>query len=429
MRTRAGWLALVLTTGAALAPSTGRAQPGGDLDVGRPNPNLPVPLYHDRPESGGVYTAFQFLLFQQRVALGRQPIAIRGLADIDGSVTADLNATPGFIPGTGPVLIPGVPIPGRFIGSGALALHTDQLYQQRNYEPGWGLSVGYRLSDGTDIEARWWHIATSKYSAGADVLPKPTGGPILPQNFPVGANLADTFLFSPVFNFPVEYAGQNRNLNIGLPGATYGIWNAAQSMQIDFRQRYDQWDLSWRTPVYMDEVSRTHVLLGGRAAWIWEKFSWRTVDADPTGASGPDTQAIYSNVVSNRMYGVFVGCEHEWWLGKAIALGVRVDAAALGDGVHEIASYERGDRAIGTGGSKRVRREFNFVPELVGNANVTWYPFDGMQVRVGWNGLAFFNTIFMNQPVDFNFASLDPDWKSKAVRFLDGLEVGFSLIF
>src|SRR5262245_44315383 len=65
MRTRAGWIALVLTGGLALAPAVGRAQTGngpGELDVsGREaGPVVPLPIYNSRPEAGGFYTALEW---------------------------------------------------------------------------------------------------------------------------------------------------------------------------------------------------------------------------------------------------------------------------------------------------------------------------------------------------------------------------------
>src|SRR5262249_45721298 len=131
MRTRTGWLTWLLIAGLALAPTTGRAQsderppsaesspllsaawPGIDAgglappplpavrgqigeqplnyDVPRADPVFPFPLYHDRPEKGGLYLGSQFLWMKQTNPIGRQTIAIRGLVDTDGSITTALG--------------------------------------------------------------------------------------------------------------------------------------------------------------------------------------------------------------------------------------------------------------------------------------------------------------------------------------------------
>src|SRR5438105_13271306 len=86
MRTRTGWLALLLTAGVALAPTGGRGQ-----EVPPADPVFPLPLYHDRPEKGGLYVDGEFVFFKQTNPLRPQPIATRGLLDFDGSITADLT--------------------------------------------------------------------------------------------------------------------------------------------------------------------------------------------------------------------------------------------------------------------------------------------------------------------------------------------------
>src|SRR5215472_11741177 len=104
MRTRAGWLALVITGGLALAPAPLLAQqfgPGvgstiaepGGLDIGRESPVIPLPIYHARPETGGFYTAAEFILWRMGRNIAPQQIATRGFVDVDGSVQRDLNGT------------------------------------------------------------------------------------------------------------------------------------------------------------------------------------------------------------------------------------------------------------------------------------------------------------------------------------------------
>jgi hypothetical protein len=60
MRTRIGWLALLMT-GIVLAPRSLQAQEVPALT----DPTFPLPLYHDRPEKGGFYVAGPFLYWRE----------------------------------------------------------------------------------------------------------------------------------------------------------------------------------------------------------------------------------------------------------------------------------------------------------------------------------------------------------------------------
>src|SRR5260370_36859136 len=60
MGTRSFCLGLVLTAVMGLAPEAARCQ-----DYSPPDPEFPLPLYHERPETGGFYAAGEFLLFRQ----------------------------------------------------------------------------------------------------------------------------------------------------------------------------------------------------------------------------------------------------------------------------------------------------------------------------------------------------------------------------
>lgn len=418
MRTRAGWLALVITGGLALAPSVVRAQ--GGLDVGRESPVVPLPIYSSRPESGGFYAALEFVMYRTQRNLGNQVLARRGFIDVDGSVQRDLGGA--FVPAPGggpPIFVPGaLGVPGTFIGSGTTALSASDLNGGPNtYAPGMRATIGWRFSDGSAIEFSGFHTATAKYHRGADIIP---------AGFAVGPILADTFLTSDVFNFPVEFAGQNQELALGNPGATYGIWNAASAMTIAFDQRYTEYNITYRVPVRADDLSRTSIVTGGRFSWIWERFLWRTVSADQLGASGPDTVAIYSNTVSNRMYGLFLGCQHEFYLGRGLSIGGQIDGTAFLDLVKERAKYKRADRQAQ---SKNNVTEYTFVPALKGDLFLTWYPIAGLQLRLGWDGIMFLNTVYSPNPVAFNYGNLNPEYPRKAIRWFDGLHLGGALSF
>jgi hypothetical protein len=537
MRTRTGWLVCVLTAGIALAPAPGRGQDVPPAD----HPILPLPLYHDRPEKGGFYAAGEFLYWRQTNPIKQQTIAVRGFDDVDGSLQAARNVLqpfltdpltgitltrPGINPNTGAAIqvpIPSpTPVPGAFFGSGTTALDASDLAGPNSYSAGFGLTLGWRFCDGFTLEFNWRHLQEVRYNAVASIIPR---------SFDFGRNSEDQFLFSPVYNFPPEFAGPvfkiqildlrnpmgpvsgtlsvipnpvstvggtriitgfqqvataSSNGGLSLPQAAYGIWNAATVMGIDFVQRTDMYDLIGRIPLYENECSRWYGLLGFRHVALWERFKWRTeaveaqsaqnsvtvpllalqnaglqittnnfivstvvtppataggqqfqnsqvfnfgIQTPPPGVpavAGADDVAIYTNIVSNRMYGPTIGCGSEWYLGWGFSCSLDLRAALHVDVVKERARYEREDRYIA---SKRSRTEYVFVPELDALANVCWYPFEGIEVRVGYDFMNFFNTIASPQPVDFNYGATAPAWDKGQYRFIEGFHAGIGFIF
>ncbi len=417
MRTRTSWLALLLTAGVALAPTGARAQ-----EVPPPDPVFPLPLYHDRPETGGIYAASEFLFMRQNNPLKHQIIAVRGLEDFDGTITRDLNQI--FVPTPGGQLMinpdPAHPIRGLFLGSGRTALDAEQAAGPLSYQPGFRITLGWRFRDGLAIEASWMTLLQAKYQAVATLVP-PTLNP--------GQFFTETFLFSPVYNFPNEFAGPPMKLAVGGPFAAYGIWNGASIEEIIFVQRYTQYDITARVPIFENEYCRSYGLIGGRHISLWERFKWRTVAEDVDGIAGQDDVALYSNVVSNQLYGVDVGIGSEvyWGIGgQGFGINLDLRAAAMVDIVHEIAKYERADFSIE---SKRAKRDYQVAPELEAELNFTWYPIEGVQVRVGYDLFALFNTISAPQPVSFNYGGLDPAWKRESLRWFDGFQAGIAFIF
>src|SRR5262249_10889395 len=81
------------------------------------------------------------------------------------------------------------------------------------------------------------------------------------------------------------------------------------------------------------------------------------------GASIGDlsTLAIYSNVVSNRLYGPTVGCGSEWYLGHGFSFSLDLRASLFMDFAKEEAKYELGDHSIS---AHRTRRDLLLVPGL-----------------------------------------------------------------
>lgn len=422
MRTKIGLRGLLLLLGAvALVPGPAHAQEPGAIgtvfwpladspppvvrgqDYAPEDPQFPLPLGSNRPEQG-LYAGAEFVFMRQTRPIKNQLIAVRGFFDADGSVTG---------------------VVGTFVGSGRAALLADDL-GSRSYQPGLNVVLGYRFQDGVAVEFSWLDLQKVRYSGGASIEP-----PL----FQGGQDLADTFLSSFVFNFPNEFAGPPNKISnpqaAANPNATFGIWNAASIMTIEFAQFFQQMDFSGRIPIWQTDCNRMYGLLGLRFAWIWERFRWRTVDLDTAGNAGPDDVGLYNNVVSNRMYGPFVGCGDECRLGDTpvgtFAVSLDWRAAALVDIVRELEKYERGDKFIS---AKRNRTQYEGVPEVSGQLNLWWYPpIEGVQVRVGYDMMAFFNTVSAPNPVAFNLLSPEPTWKAGQFRLIEGFNAGIAFSF
>jgi len=70
------------------------------------------------------------------------------------------------------------------------------------------------------------------------------------------------------------------------------------------------------------------------------------VDRDIDGfASGSDV-AIYTNIISNRMYGVFAGCRNEWYIGHGFACQLDLNDSAWAKLVFAPAARRRTGCAI-----------------------------------------------------------------------------------
>jgi hypothetical protein len=264
-------------------------------------------------------------------------------------------------------------------------------------------------------------LVSATYSANASLIPTNYA------NLAAGGGfLADTFLFSPFFNLPPEFAGANQELALGNPGSAYGIFNGAINMSIAFIQRYDEANIMGRVQFFQDDCLRCYGVAGGRFAWIWENFRFRAVSADFNGVSRPEDVATYSNTVSNRMYGPFIGAGFERYLCYGFAVGMEGQAALLLDVAKERARLERSDKAIAL---KKSVTAFAVVPEVSTNAQIYWYPVEGIQIRAGYNFAAFFDTLAAQEAVAFDARFFDPNWSNRAVRFFDGFNAGIGFIF
>jgi hypothetical protein len=378
-------------------------------DVGQPDFPIPVPIGHDRMDKGGIYFLGEFVMFKQTNPIGRQVIAVHGFVDEDGSMF-----------GT----------PGQFIGSHTEALNAHDVSGPGTYQPGFKVGVGYKFEDASVIELNYMNLQKAVYNHSATLANKgfETG---TPQFFKLEA---DTFLTAFVFNFPAAYAGpiaqsdgRPNKVAFGNAGATFGIWNAASEMSLEFDQRTSSMELRYRKPIFETECWRTYGLVGPRFFWIWERLKWRTVDLALDGSLNPTFAAIYTNITSNRMYGPFVGIGNEWYIGNGFALSLDLDVAGLLDIVKERASYELGEKDLPPI-NKRSITDYTLVPEFEGNLNIWYYPTEAIQLRFGFDAMAFFNTKGMVAPVSFDYGSLNPTY-DRLFRWFNGLNAGIAIVF
>jgi hypothetical protein len=71
---------------------------------------------------------------------------------------------------------------------------------------------------------------------------------------------------------------------------------------------------------------------------------------------------------------------------------------------------------------------YTLAPELSGTFGISWYPVEGIEFKLGYDVMAFFNTISSRHPVDFNFGTVDPAYESQ-FRIFDGFTAGLALVF
>jgi hypothetical protein len=397
--------ALLAAAAVLVAPSTGRAQnitgtapfTSGE-DGGFQTPVNEDPIYRlptGRPGDAGFYTTAEFVMLTQTRAIGHQAIAYRGFIDSDGSVT-----------GT----------PGTFVGPRTEAINTRD-FSPRTFAPGWALEVGYRFDDGTRLFWNYLQLTDSHYSLGASLVP-----PFQRAN----ADLSNTFLTTPVYNFNVAFAGPEFKTANQNSFGVYGVWNAATQMDVKFTQRYQEMNVGVRIPVLQTDYSRAYGMAGGRFAWFFERFYWRSVSYDVDGNTQPQFAANYTNTLSQRMYGPFLGCGNEIFIANAFSLSCDVTGAMLLDVAKQRAKYRLGDDTVQ---SKWGREEFKLVPNVNAAVNLWWYPISGVQIRVGYQAMSFWNTLYMLEPVGLDYGNINPSYQTRYFRLLHGFNAGIGFFF
>jgi hypothetical protein len=398
MRGKSIWRTWLLCLWAVLMPGVAFSQDGSP-GYALPDHPLPLPVGSTRPEAGGFFTWGDYVMFRQTNPISGQTVAVRGFIVVDDSVGG---------PGTA----------GTYVGSRSEALNVAQVGGPNSHTPGYVIGLGYQFCDGSSLSVDYLNLNTNETRAAATLVP---------AGLLVGSNFSESFVTAFVFNFPNTYAGPPNNLNVGNPGATYGIWNAASVMELQFEQRASQFQITYRKPIVDQENYRLSGLVGPRFFWIWERFKWRTVGEDVFGNATAEDVAIYTNIVSNRMYGLHLGCRNEWYLGDGFACQLDLGGSLFFDSVKERAKYELGSRFLGPQ-NKRSRRVYSFVPEVEARLSLVWFPTEAIQVYAGYNLLAFFNTVASPEPIDFNFGAVNPHFE-KVFRLFDGINAGIIINF
>ncbi len=401
-----GWTAALTALLAVAGPAA--AQPGQTYDVpDRPAytqiPNI-VPT--GNPNGHGFYVFTEALFLTQTRTLGDQTIAVRGLLDSTGIITGQ---------------------PGTLLGSGFPALSTKD-FPRKSWQPGFNVGVGFKLEDGTSVHFSYMRLVSNTYHAGATLVP---------PFFRGSPDLSDTFLTAPVYNFPPQYAGPRYKTNFddtngdGVFDSTeggnfYGIWNGASVMDIQFDQWYQSSEIGVSMPLFKTEHTSIYGLAGGRYTNFTDRFKWRTVSYDINGNAGPRDAAQYNNTLYQRMYGAYIGCGHEAYLGHGFAAALDLTAAGFIDSVKERAKYKLQSEEIQ---NKQSRNDLRFVPSVTAHLNLMWYPVQGVQMRLGYNAYTYFNTKRIEDPVGFNYSSPDPVYDVQVFRLVHGVNVGIGLFF
>jgi hypothetical protein len=433
MRRITVWGAGLLAALAALAPGRAGAQPlglGGGIgsgDIPAPdyappaNANLPLPLYSTNPEQGP-YFAGGFALYQTSNPIKDQIVGVRGFI-VTTPVAPALNGT----------FINFNVAQGTFLGNRTAALDTHQVSGPSTYQPGFTVEGGWKFLDGSTLTVSWMWLAEAQYRATATLINRPD------QVF--GAFQENSFLTAFVFNFPPQYSGPAAKVTVTPVGQTtgaiattgvYGIWNGASVMTESFVQRIEELKALYRVPFYETECYRVSGLVGPRFFWFWERYRWTTTDVGLDAAGNavpdqPDFSATYNNIVSNRLYGVDVGFSQEYYIGKGFACMFDTRAALFLDVVREKVNYQLGSKELAPQ-NKRARTQYYIVPEVQATPRIMWYPWEGIQMALSCDGMAFFNTISSPRPVSFNYSGLDPNWE-RTFRWLDGFQATIAFVF
>lgn len=384
-----------------LASAQARAQ---TPDYAPPDMQMPFPLFSTHPNDGGLYLWGQYVMYQETNPLVHEPVAYRGFLPTTDNVSG--AGTAGNV----------------FIGSRQDALDVNQVTGPTTLQPGFEAGIGYKLKDGSTISLSWMWLSDAQYRATATLAA---------PNYQYRSDQADTFLTAFVYNFPPDFSGPALKIvDLSAPtlgaGDVYGIWNGASIMTEEFIQRFNQVEVRFRKPVYENETYRLSGVIGPRIVWLWERYRWVTTDLDSFGDEQPQWVGEYDAISSNNLYGGFIGCQQEWYVGKGFTAYLTLEATGFIDGSDRQSLYTLGTR---TGPeNKRTIHQLSFVPGFRATPGFMWYPIEGVQINLNYDAFGFFDTVSTPQPVDFNYSALDPIVKD-TFRFFSGFQAGIALLF
>ena len=409
MYTKSRWVAGLFAAVLAVTLMAARASAQGTSGYFQTDPE-PYPPFSRNLNDGGIFIAGEYVMYRQTNPIKSQVLGLRGF-----TVTLP-NAVPDPT-GTFPLAV------GTFVGNQSVALNTNDLTGEE-FAPGYKIDLGWRFQDGSVLSLSTLRLFNATKTSGATFAA---------PGFNVGQTLENSFISAPVFNFPPEFSGPDKITDAAgnpIQGAAVGIWNGASIMTEKFETRTEIWDLTYRLPAfYESETCKMSGWFGGRYFRIHDQFYWATIDINAnTGTGGGLNEGDYTAIASNNLWGVDTGLSYEQYLGNGFAVQLDLGAAALLDIVRERAEYTLGLRDTGPEG-KKSRSDYTFAPELTGSIALMWYPVQGVQVRLGYNAMAVFNTIGTENPVSFNFAAPDPTFNRIPLRLFDGFDFGVAFIF
>ena len=85
---------------------------------------------------------------------------------------------------------------------------------------------------------------------------------------------------------------------------------------------------------------------------------------------------------------------------------------------------------VGTVTQKQLEARTVYRPGelLEATPGLMWYPIEGVQLKFGYDFMAFFNTISSPRPISFDYSGLDPAYE-RTFRFFDGFQASLAISF
>lgn len=474
MSSRTKWWLGVVMSAALSVPSGAWAQPGcapgaacppgggtglGHMtNYGPPVTEMPLPLmWGERDE--GPFFAMEAVVMRINNPLKPQVIAVAGFFDDTGLARGDqtgplINVLDGRNANTLIARLWADPgIPGQFVGSGTVRLTTGDL-DGTEFTPGAKMTFGYRLRNGIVFDVSYMQLIAARQSAAVGIIPQ--------RDIGLGADLANSFVTVPFFNYTPQFAGPSRDVisdvflfpipalgnvslvtpgtatgapnevitddaaiddiiaNRGTPIAAYGIGNAAEVITVKYRQQFATGELNARVPIFQGEVTRTYGTGGFRYIYLQERYRMYVDDLD---IDGNFTTMRYTNRVKNRYFGAQAGLGSEAYLGSGWAVSVEVKGGVLAENSQAeteitdfFSSFDRSDNQFGVAGM------------ATGSVYLWWYPIEGIQLRCGYEYMGLFGVRRSPNPIDYDLGRLRPVYENKYLQ-VDGFTVGVGFVF